>query len=167
MAVKNISGALADKSIFNNMLIFFSLTVIGAVAGAAFAVTGFDIVSPIFYIVSIIFLKRSYDVIASRLSITMFSIVALLKYIVAVLFGIFFFLLLFSFIYSYFTNSILTETSLIGGTVYLVLILAGFIGYLPSFLEPIAYFSIPIPEEDGDSQEMTIIDTTIKAGKNT
>lgn len=166
MAVKNISVALADKSIFNNMLIFFSLTVIGAVAGSAFTVTGFDIVSPIFYIVSVLFLKRSYDAIASKLSINMFSIVALLKYIVAVLFGIFFFLLLFSFLYSYFTKSTLTETSLIGGIVYLVMFLTGFIGYLPPLLEPIAYFSLTSQDStDKASKEITIIDTTHHTGR--
>ncbi len=37
------------------------------------------------------------------------------------------------------------------------------IGYLPAILEPIAYFSIP----DETSQETTIIDTTVKDGKDT
>jgi uncharacterized membrane protein len=169
IAVKNISEVLADTSIFNNMLIFFILTEIGAVAWSAlptFALetTGFNMaISLIFYIVSVIFLKKSYDAIASKLSLKMFSVVALLKYFVAVLFGIVFFLLIFASLYSYFTKSILTEASLMGGTVYLLLFLAGFIYYLAPLLEPIAYFSIPIPDED--SQEITIIDTTYQ--KNT
>src|SRR5659263_594354 len=66
IAVKNISEVLADRSIFNNMLIFFILTEIGAVAWSAlptFALeaAGFNMaISLIFYIVSVILLKNLY-----------------------------------------------------------------------------------------------------------
>ncbi len=51
---------ISDKSIFNNMFIFFILTVIGAVAMSVEAIYAmlapFFIVSTIFYIISVIFL---------------------------------------------------------------------------------------------------------------
>lgn len=170
MAVKNISEFTMDKSIFNNMFIYFILILIEMVAGslvAGYAIFApFFIVSMIFYIISVIFLKRSYDAITSKLNIKMFSIVAQLKYMVAVLDGIFIILLLFSFLYSYFTETFLTETTLLGGTVYFVAILAGIIGYLPLILEPIAYFSLITKDStDKVSQEITIIDTTYHQGR--
>ena len=116
LAVKYISDEMADRSIFNNMLIAVVLTIAGIVVGTIFVFAGLFtffgelIVNPsarafigprvfsflatlfaaliiiwIFYIVSAIFLRKSYRTIASELNIGMFDTVALLYLIGAVL----------------------------------------------------------------------------------
>ncbi len=115
VAVKYISDAVADKTIFNNMLIAVILAIGGMVAGVAVAVASLfpffiefrPLYSPsmfiepgwsifatliialvilwVFYIVSAIFLRRSYSTIASKLNISMFDTAALLYLIGAVL----------------------------------------------------------------------------------
>jgi len=116
IAVKYVSDSLADKSIFNNMLISVILAVVGMIVGFAFAAVilysyfrGFPTLPEpsmfmgpwlysllraillaiipiwIFYIASAIFLKRSYDSIANKLNIAMFSTTALLFLIGVVL----------------------------------------------------------------------------------
>jgi uncharacterized membrane protein len=117
VSVKYISDVLADKSIFNNMLISIILAIVGIVIGIVLAAavlvsffrgfmmpfepsvfmrpgffstyfTAFILaLTPIwiFCIASAIFLKKSYDTIASKLNISMFSTAALLYLIGAVL----------------------------------------------------------------------------------
>lgn len=113
VSVKYISDVLADRSIFNNMLISVILAIVGLVIGIAFAVAIFlsffrGFTAPlepsmfmhprfftaffvalvpiwIFYIISAIFLKRSYDTIASKLNIGMFRSAALIYLIGAIL----------------------------------------------------------------------------------
>lgn len=117
VAVKYISDDMADKTIFNNMLISVILAIAGIVVGAIFVIAGmftffggymgppFEpsrfmnprmysffgtlfaalIVIWIFYIVSAIFLRRSYSAIARELKISMFDTVALLYLVGAVL----------------------------------------------------------------------------------
>ncbi len=116
VSVKYISDVVADRSIFNNMLISVILAIVGLVIGIVLAAAvffsfyrGFMVpfepsafMRPrfftfltafifalvpiwIFYIASAIFLKRSYDTIASKLNIGMFRTAALLYLIGAVL----------------------------------------------------------------------------------
>ncbi len=116
VAVKYISDALTDKSIFSNMLVSVILAIIGLIVGILFAAAilfsyfgGFRAppdpsmfmgphiytflktlllaIAPIwvFSIASAIFLRRSYDTIASKLKISMFSTAAVLFLIGAVL----------------------------------------------------------------------------------
>ncbi len=114
VAVKYISDALEDKSIFNNMLISLILAIAGIIVGILFAaavlISSFGewrgepsmIMGPrfytilpalllaiapiwIFYIVSAIYLRKSYDTIASKLNIDIFRTAALVYLIGAVL----------------------------------------------------------------------------------
>ncbi|MCX9010647.1 MAG: DUF996 domain-containing protein [Candidatus Methanoperedens sp.] len=116
VSVKYISDALADKSIFKNMLISVILAIVGLIIGVIFAaavffsfyrgftgpfepsifmhprfftfVTAFFLaIIPIwiFFIISAVFLKKSYDTIASKLNISMFRTSALLYLVGAVL----------------------------------------------------------------------------------
>ncbi len=114
LAVKNISEAVGDRSIFNNMLISVVLSIVGVVvAGVLLVATLFRFVGMgnfselgpnfnpstippsdviglvssilialaavwVFLLASAIFLRRSYDAIAARLNIKMFSTAALL-----------------------------------------------------------------------------------------
>ncbi len=113
IAVNYISEAFRDKSIFNNMLISVILAVVGVIVGVVLAfafmfpffrgfVAPYDMsmfMAPrfltaillfiipvwIFYIASAIFLRKSYNAIASKLNINMFSTAASLYLIGAVL----------------------------------------------------------------------------------
>ncbi len=115
LAVKNISEAVGDRSIFNNMLISVVLSIVGVVVGAALVIStvfrymgmgyfpeqfgpDFDpsTIPPgdvmafaasiliglaavwVFLLASAIFLRKSYNEIAARLNIKMFSTAALL-----------------------------------------------------------------------------------------
>jgi len=152
IAVKYISDAVGDKSIFNNMLISVILAILGIAVGAAVlfaslfpffttprffegefepaAVMGpaflnfiFTIILGlaliwIFYIISAVFLRRSFNTIASSLNVGMFSTAALLYLIGAVL----------------------------------VVIMVGFVViFVAEILQAVAFFSIP--EQTSSSQQ--------------
>jgi uncharacterized membrane protein len=117
IAVKEVSDALADKTIFNNMIIAVVLAIVGMVAfvvavlGALFSLVGLGgfssfmpgtapsagfiavitsiiigaVIAWVFFLVGSIFLKRSYDAIATRLNIGMFHTTGLLYLIGAAL----------------------------------------------------------------------------------
>lgn len=115
VSIKYISDALADKSIFKNMLISVILAIVGLIIGIIYAaavffsflggftepfelsvfmqrffnfVTAFFFaIIPIwiFLIISAVFLKKSYDAIASKLNVGMFRTAALLYLVGAVL----------------------------------------------------------------------------------
>ncbi len=141
VSVKYISDALADRSIFNNMLISVVLAIIGLVIGIVLAAAvffsfyrGFMVpfepsafmrprfftfltafilaLTPIwiFYIASAIFLKKSYDTIASKLNISMFRTAALLYLI---------------------------------GAVLVIVFIGFFIIFIAEILQAVAFFSIP------------------------
>lgn len=104
IAVKYISSALADESIFNNMLISGILTVSIAIAGYALWVAtiirsvlpqsiasvslsqAWILIAGIVLFISAIFLKRSYDTIGHKLNVNKYNIAALLNLIYALLF---------------------------------------------------------------------------------
>jgi uncharacterized membrane protein len=123
VAIKYISDALKDRSIFNNMLIAVILAIVGVAVGAVFVFASVfrfigmgyfnenfmgqnfnqstvpmgDLVSFIttiligllviwvFYLISAVFLRRSYRSIAAKLNVGMFSTAALLYIIGAAL----------------------------------------------------------------------------------
>jgi uncharacterized membrane protein len=119
IAVKYISDAVADKSIFNNYIIAFVLVIVGLIVGAVTLLVSvfslFDIPNLIaggtppqfedpsfifkiiqtvmiplalvwvFGMVSAVFLRKSFNSVASRLNISLFSTAALLNLIGSVL----------------------------------------------------------------------------------
>src|SRR6266571_719730 len=117
IAVKYVSDALADRAIFNNMLIAVVLVIVGfvaffvAVLGAIYSLIGLGgfmsstpgttppagfiavftsiiigwAIAWVFFLVGSIFLKRSYDTVATRLNIGMFHTTGLLYLIGAAL----------------------------------------------------------------------------------
>lgn len=119
LAVNYISDVLQDRAIWNNMLIFVVLAIVGfavltffvfatvfsfiGLPGAGFEIgqppdiTGGDLIALfvgiilgaviawVMYLVGAVFMKRSYDAIANRLGVSMFSTTALIFLIGAVL----------------------------------------------------------------------------------
>jgi len=117
IAVKYVSDALNDRTIFNNMTIAVILAIVGfvaffvAVVGAIYSFIGLGgfssftpgnppstnfialitsiiigaVIAWVFFLVGSIFLKRSYDTVATRLNIGMFHTTGLLYLIGAAL----------------------------------------------------------------------------------
>ncbi len=142
IAVKEVSDALADRTIFNNMLIAVILAIVGfvaffvAVVGALYSLIGlggFSSFMPgtapsariiavitsiiigaaiawVFFLVGSIFLKRSYDTVATRLNIGMFHTTGLLYLI---------------------------------GAALTIIIVGIFIVFIAEILQIVAFFSIP------------------------
>lgn len=148
IAVRYISEALADESIFNNMLIYFILAILSIIMALTWMSTSFmsgpekagafSAISSVIFAVSAMFLKRSYDMIAVKLNVKTFSTAGLLILIEA--------LLSIAFIFFIFSGRFLGEAVLLLGA--LLSIIQGIISLAALIFQATAFLSVP----DGSSQ---------------